>query len=263
MSATAEAMGAAGLARAIRARELSAREAVDAALARIAAVDPAVNAVRVTLADSARAEADRADARLAAGEPVGPLHGVPVTVKENIDVAGTATTHGVTAFAGAVAPEDAPAAANLRAAGAIVVGRTNMGEMALRWHTASALGPALSDEARRFVDDVLGAVPGPDPARYAHAFAERQAIAREWAALPLVLAPVCSAPPFRAVEDLGRAAELLGRMRAVVAVNLLGLPAVAVHGVQVIGPRLREDLCLDAAGAIEAALGVREAVDPV
>src|SRR5918911_3505773 len=91
---------------------------------------------------AARRAAERAEAQLAAGQAVGPLHGVPFTVKENVDVAGTATTHGVAAFAGNVAPADAPAVAHLRAAGAIPVGRTNMGELALRWHTHSALGGA-------------------------------------------------------------------------------------------------------------------------
>jgi amidase len=116
---------------------------------------------------------------------------------------------------------------------------------------------------------VLANVPGPDGGRYMHAFAERQALARAWSELqaerPLVLAPICTAPPFAAGEDLGgpdAAAALLERMRVVVTVNLLGLPAVAVHGVQLIGPRLREDACLDAAEAIEEAYGPPAPVDP-
>lgn len=127
------------LARLVAAREVSCREVVDAHLARIAAVNPALNAVVVVLADDARAEAAALDARIAAGEPVGPLAGVPITVKANIDMAGQATTWGVPALAGAVVPFDAPVVERMRAAGAIPVGRTNLPDMALRIHTDSSL----------------------------------------------------------------------------------------------------------------------------
>ena len=132
-------LGAGQLAAAIRSGEVSSREVVDAHIERIEAVNPVVNAVRVTLADQARAEADEADRRLAAGEPVGPLHGVPVSVKENVDVAGTATTWGVAAMAQAVSPTDAPLVTNLRAAGAIPLSRTNLPDFVLRWHTDNEL----------------------------------------------------------------------------------------------------------------------------
>src|SRR3954466_7493562 len=115
-------LSAARQAAAIRARELSSREVVAAHLQRIEAVNPAVNALRVVLAEDALAAADAADRR----SPAGPLHGVPVSVKENGDVAGPATTWGVPALTGAVAPLDAPVVANLRAAGAIVFARGNM-----------------------------------------------------------------------------------------------------------------------------------------
>lgn len=86
---------AAELAAAVASGDLTAREAVEAHLERIAAVNPAVNAVTTPLADRARAEAAQVDRRRAAGERLGPLAGVPFTVKENIHVAGTATTFGV------------------------------------------------------------------------------------------------------------------------------------------------------------------------
>jgi amidase len=121
------------LATAIAAREVSSREVVDAHLARIEAVNPSLNAIVRVLADEA---ADRA---LAAGDSVGPLHGVPITVKENIDLAGTATTNGVPAFKDAVAPIDAPVVQRMRAAGAIPIGRTNLPDFGLRVHTDSAL----------------------------------------------------------------------------------------------------------------------------
>jgi hypothetical protein len=96
------------LARAIAGRECSAREVVDAHLARIEQVNPEVNAVVRVMHEEARAAAERADEALGRGETVGPLHGVPFTIKENIDVAGLPTTWGVPALSGATVPKDAP-----------------------------------------------------------------------------------------------------------------------------------------------------------
>jgi amidase len=127
------------LAELIRTGQASAREVVEAHLRRIDEVNPELNAVVVVLADRALAEADEADRRSAAGDATGPLHGVPVTIKENLDVAGTATTQGVKAFEGMVAPVDATLVARLRAGGAIVIGRTNLPDMGLRVSTDSSL----------------------------------------------------------------------------------------------------------------------------
>ena len=133
---------AADLASAIRGRVVSAREVVQAHLDRIAAVNDAVHAITVVLADRALAEADQADAALARGDDVGPLHGVPMTVKENLDLAGSATTQGVVAMKDAVPSIDAPHVSQLRRAGAIPIGRTNLPDFGLRWHTDNALhGP--------------------------------------------------------------------------------------------------------------------------
>src|SRR3954468_9657834 len=131
-------LSAAAQAAAIRSRELTSREVVTAHLERIAAVNPSINALRVVLAEQALAAADEADR----AAPEGPLHGVPISVKENVDVAGTATTWGVPALQEAISPLDAPAVANLTAAGAIVLSRGNMADFALRWHTESALAGA-------------------------------------------------------------------------------------------------------------------------
>src|SRR5439155_14575402 len=87
------------LAQRIAHRRLSSAEVVNAHLARIEAVNPALNAIVRVLADEARAAAVQADKRLAAGDTIGPLHGVPFTVKENIDMAGLPTTWGVPALA--------------------------------------------------------------------------------------------------------------------------------------------------------------------
>src|SRR5215468_535654 len=132
-------LSATELAQRIARRQLSSAEVVDAHLARIEAVNPALNAVVHVLADDARAAAVQADRRLAAGETIGPLHGVPFTVKENIDMAGLPTTWGVPALAKAVAPADAPVVERMRAAGAIPIARTNLPDMALRVHTVSSL----------------------------------------------------------------------------------------------------------------------------
>ncbi len=128
--------GAVELAGMIAEGSVSSREVVDAHLERIAEVNPHLNAIVVVLAEEARAAADAADSNR---ESLGPLHGVPFTVKENIDVAGTATTQGLHALAEAVAPIDAPQVERLRAAGGIPIGRTNLPDLGLRIHTDSSL----------------------------------------------------------------------------------------------------------------------------
>jgi amidase len=127
------------LAAAIRRGELSAQDALESYLARIRAVNPEVNAVTSVFEESARELAAGIDRRRAAGEELGPLAGVPFTVKENIDVAGQPTTQGIPALKEAVAPLDAPLVKRLRDAGAIPVGHTNMPDLALRFHTRSQL----------------------------------------------------------------------------------------------------------------------------
>lgn len=127
------------LAAAIRGGETTSREVLEAHLARVAEVNPAVNAVTEVLTERARADADAADAALRRGAAVGPLHGVPVTIKINVDVAGSPTSDGLPAFATALPTGDAPVVSRLRAAGAVPFARTNMPDLGLRWHTESAL----------------------------------------------------------------------------------------------------------------------------
>jgi amidase len=119
------------IARAVTAGEVSAREVVDAHLSRVATVNPALNAVTNLFADEAARGADEIDRARRAGEPLGPLAGVPFTVKENIDVAGQPTTHGVPHFRNLVPARDAPPVERLRAAGAVPVGHTNMPDLAV------------------------------------------------------------------------------------------------------------------------------------
>ena len=133
-------LGALEVAAAVSRGEAGAVEILDAHLGRIAEVNPSINAVTNVLADSAREAAEETDRRRARGEPLCPLAGVPFTVKENIDVAGSATTHGVPAFRDAVASVDAPVVGRLRRAGAIPIGRANMPDLTLRgMHTKRQL----------------------------------------------------------------------------------------------------------------------------
>ncbi len=127
------------LAALIRGREVSSREVIQAHLDRVDAVNPHLNALVRLLPDQALAAADAADRAVADGSDLGALHGVPCTVKENIDLAGTPTTQAVPALAEAIAPVDAPQVERLRAAGAIPIGRTNLPDFGLRVHTDSAL----------------------------------------------------------------------------------------------------------------------------
>lgn len=128
-------MGAARIARAIAAGELSASEAVAACIDRIEAVNPRLNAVVAERFDAARREAEQADRRWADSHSfersLGPLHGVPVTIKDSFDVAGTPTTVGLPARRDHRAERDARLVALLREAGAIVLGKTNVPELLL------------------------------------------------------------------------------------------------------------------------------------
>ena len=124
-------------ARRTTAGEVTAREVVEASLARIARLDPGLNAFSVVLAERARAEADARDAARSAGERPGPLHGVPVAIKEEVDVAGCVTTFGGEANS-TPAAEDAEIVRRLRVAGAVVVGKTTMPEFGAFPYTESA-----------------------------------------------------------------------------------------------------------------------------
>jgi amidase len=459
-------MSATDLAEAIRSRQASSQEVIEAHLRRIEAVNPSINAVTVVLAERALDAAKAADRAVAGGGDLPPLHGVPFTVKGNIDLVGTPTTQGAKALAGAYPILDAPAVERLLAAGAIPIGRTNLPTGAVRWHTDSELwgatvnpwdrsrtpgassggeaaalatgmtplglgndtlgslrwpaqccgisalkptlgripyattlepldmpigaqltgvqgplarrvadlraafevmaGPSWRDpwtvpaplrgpepatpvrvalvvdpagqgtaqqvqegvqKAARALDDAGYAVeeaeppsievaaktllemlstPGmragwqmmsspmpadtkqfmsaffevagyPDPVTATLSFMTRQSLLRAWGEFqeqhPLIVAPIFTDIPFEAGTDLtnGAVAETIRGMRMAIAVNALGLPAVALpvgtgdglpQAVQVIGPRYREDLCLDAAAALEDRVGIITPIDP-
>lgn len=124
-------LSARDLAARIAAGEVSALEAVEAAIARIEAVNARLNAVVVKRYDAAREEARAADAARARGESLGPLHGVPITIKESLDLTGTPSTFGISTLASTTAERDDPYVARMRAAGAIVVGKTNVPQLLL------------------------------------------------------------------------------------------------------------------------------------
>ena len=113
----------------IKAGELSAHDVVDAHIRRIEEVNPRLNAVVITLFEQARKEAEAADTAQRRGDPLGPLHGVPITIKEQFLVKGTATTFGLPHQKNHRATEDGPLVKRLRDAGAIIVGKTNTSQL--------------------------------------------------------------------------------------------------------------------------------------
>jgi aspartyl-tRNA(Asn)/glutamyl-tRNA(Gln) amidotransferase subunit A len=126
------------LAELIRSKALSPVEVMTAFLDRIEAVNPRINAV-VTLAEDALHRAREAEAAVGRGDELGPLHGVPFTIKDCIDTAGVRTTRGSKLFKDRVPEGDAPVVRRLKDAGGILLGKTNMPEFALWWETGNAV----------------------------------------------------------------------------------------------------------------------------
>lgn len=123
------------LAAAVAAKEVSSVELLDHYLARVERFGPQVNAIVARDEEGARAAALEADRAVAGGEPLGPLHGVPVTIKDSLEVAGMRTTGGSTRWGHHVSTRDAESVARLRSAGAIVFGKSNMPPDARDWQT--------------------------------------------------------------------------------------------------------------------------------
>ncbi len=122
-----------------QAGELSAEEVISDALERMHQVNPSLNAVVDDLGTEALERASALDQARRNGASVGPLHGVPVTIKVNVDQKNHATTNGVVALKDVIAPDDAPVVSNLHKAGAIVIGRTNTPEFSFRADTDNPL----------------------------------------------------------------------------------------------------------------------------
>src|SRR5579859_7277156 len=123
----------------IRSKQVSANEAALSALARLDAVNPQLNAVVDHRADDVLAQAALIDGRIARGEDAGPLAGVPVTIKANIDQEGFATTNGLKLQRDTIAKANNPVVDNLRKAGAVLLGRTNCPAFSYRWFTTNLI----------------------------------------------------------------------------------------------------------------------------
>ncbi len=130
---------ASSLAQLIRSGETSSREVAEAHLERINAVNASINAVVEVRPEEVLEEADAADAKMKAGGPLGALHGVPFSVKINLDVTGYATSEGSMALKDFMASADAPIVEKMRDAGAVVLARTNMPDLGLRVNAESSL----------------------------------------------------------------------------------------------------------------------------
>ena len=130
-------LSAAEMAALIRAKKVSAKEAATAALARLDAVNPKINAVVDHKPAEVLAQASAIDAAIGRGEDPGPLAGVPVTVKVNIDQEGFATTNGLKLQRDAIAKSNSPVIDNLRKSGAVILGRTNCPAFSYRWFTTN------------------------------------------------------------------------------------------------------------------------------
>ena len=127
------------LARAIREKEISSTDVVETFLQRIERVNPKLNAIVQLVADDVREQAREADASPAKGHIKGPLHGVPITVKDNIEVSKLYCTGGTKGRASFIPKWDATVVSRMRDAGAIILGKTNMPELALAFETENLI----------------------------------------------------------------------------------------------------------------------------
>ncbi|MBR0752250.1 amidase family protein [Bradyrhizobium jicamae] len=132
-------LSAAELASLIKSKKVSAKEAAEAGLARLDAVNPKINAVVDHRPADVLAQAAKVDAAIARGEDAGPLAGVPITIKVNVDQEGFATTNGLKLQRDVIAKVDNPVVANLRKAGAVILGRTNCPAFSYRWFTTNLI----------------------------------------------------------------------------------------------------------------------------
>jgi amidase len=212
----------------------------------------------------------------------GPEPAKPVRVALVVDPAGQGTARqvqdGVRKAARAL--EDAGYAVeeveppSIDVAAKTLLDMLNTPDMRAGWQMMSHMWPA---DTNRFLSAFYEVAGDPDPVTVMQSFMTRQSLLRAWGEFqethPLIVAPISTDVPFMAGTDLddGRVAETIRGMRMAMAVNALGLPAVALpvgigedlpQSVQVIGPRYREDLCLDAAASIEERVGIITPIDP-
>jgi amidase len=127
------------LAAAIKEGEISCQEAVSSVIERMQETNPELNAVIIDLSGQALEQAQKADDTVQSGVQLGPLHGVPITIKVNVDVKGQPNSNGLKALANFIAPDDSPVVRNLKKAGAVIVGMTNTPEFSMRMQTDNPL----------------------------------------------------------------------------------------------------------------------------
>src|SRR5437870_4748951 len=132
-------LSATEMAKGIREKQLSPVELIEAHLSRIETLNPKMNAFVQLAAERARSQAQAAETAVMGGKVWGPLHGVPISIKSSIDVAGMRCEAGTKLRAGYVAETDAPLVARLRRAGAIILGVTNTPELLMAWETDNLL----------------------------------------------------------------------------------------------------------------------------
>lgn len=132
-------LSACDLAQGIREKQFSSEEVMSSVISRIDAHNPRLNAIVEDYREEAMIAAKEADRAVSSGEEVGELHGVPVTIKTNVDVVGKPTPNGLPAFADSIAPADTPVVSNLKKSGAIIIGRTNTPELSMRFTTDNPL----------------------------------------------------------------------------------------------------------------------------
>jgi Asp-tRNA(Asn)/Glu-tRNA(Gln) amidotransferase A subunit family amidase len=265
--------------------EVSSSALTEAYLARIAALAPTLNCYVATRAEEARAEARAADARRARGERRGPLDGILIALKDNIDVAGVPTTNGMGPRSDATPVRDAEVVRRLRAAGAVILGKLNMHEGALGGSTNNPHHGRTQNPWR------LGFTPGgssggiwrPSPDAFSPAFRRMLEFGRDAAAARLVKAErtiqVAGFLLHRALEEVNlivaptapqpafafSAPVPVSQADLTAIANFAGCPAVSIPcglspaglpiGLQLIGPPFGESALLAAARAFEAACG--------
>ncbi len=224
-------LSAVDLAAAIRDRRISSAEAVDEALRRVDAWEPAINAYTEVLHDDARAAARRADEAVARGEALGPLHGVPVAIKDLIDTLGLPTYRGSLLLEGSRETPDAPSWARLKAAGIVLVGKTTTPEFGWKagstsprsgvtrnpWDPMLTSGGSSSGSAATLAAGGVPLTLGSDgggsvriPASFCGVFAMKGSLGRipiaPWSATEWLS---CAGPMTRTVEDSAVAFDLL------------------------------------------------------
>jgi fatty acid amide hydrolase len=249
------------LAARIRRGEVTALDAVEAYIARLEAVNPGLNALVLRRYDQARAEARAADRRRAAGEALGPLAGVPVTIKECLDLEGTPSTFGVPSRKDARAASDEKHVARLRRAGAIVLGKTNVAQLLMFLETDNPIFGRTSNPCA--ADRSAGGSSGGEGALLA-AGASALGLGTDLGGSVRVPAAFCGIasikPTTGRCDDLGRGSSPLGQRTVASQVGVLGRNVGDVAlGLEVINGGARPEPEGGLAPAVP--LGDRRAID--